>query len=169
MSGGKISLSADGIKTVTVTDAVSGKTVNCQYKDGRIIFRTEKGGVYDLTGFSKTDKIKQVENLTAEFKNEGVFLKWRKDGKKCAVYRAVGNDKFYEFLGETENSSFTDKEFSIKNKARLTYKVVVAQGDYSQKSQGKVAFLSPATKLEEDRYARRLKVNNIYADEWKLR
>lgn len=169
LAGGKISLSADGIKTVTVTDVANRKNVTCRYKDGEIAFKTEKGGVYELTGFTKTDKVKQVENLTAKFKNEGVFIKWRKDGKKCAVYRAVGNDRFYEFLGETKNSSFTDKEFSIKNKARLTYKVVVAQGDYSQKSQGKVAFLNPATKLEEERYARRLKVNNIYADEWKLR
>ena len=97
------------------------------------------------------------------------MLKWRKTHEKCAVYRAVENDKDYTLLGVTENSSFTDKDFSIKRKARLTYKVVVAQGEYSQKAQGQTVFLNPATKLEEERYAKRLKVNNIYANEWKLR
>ena len=97
------------------------------------------------------------------------MLKWRKTNGKCAVYRAVENDKDYTLLGVTENSSFNDEEFSLKNKARLTYKVVTAVGEYSQKSQGATAFLSPATELEKERYERRLKVNNIYANEWKLR
>ena len=80
------------------------------------------------------------------------------------------NDKKIIFLSFIiDNSSFVDKDFSLKNKARLTYKVVVAVGEYSQKSQGQVVFLNPATKLEEERYAKRLKVNNIYANEWKLR
>ena len=85
------------------------------------------------------------------------------------VFAFCGNDKGYKFLGVIDNSSFVDKDFSLKNKARLTYKVVVAVGEYSQKSQGQVVFLNPATKLEEERYAKRLKVNNIYANEWKLR
>ena len=72
-------------------------------------------------------------------------------------------------MGVIENSSFADKDFSLKNKVRLTYKVVTAVGEYSQKSQGTVVFLSPASELEKDRYEKRLKVNNIYANEWKLR
>ena len=167
-SGGAVSVSADGVKTVTVTTK-SGERVNCRYKNGRITFKTEKDEVYEITGFAKAGTIKQVKNLTAAFKTDGVMLKWRKTHEKCAVYRAVENDKDYTLLGVTENSSFTDKDFSIKRKARLTYKVVVAQGEYSQKAQGQTVFLHPATKLEEERYAKRLKVNNIYANEWKLR
>ncbi|MDD7186269.1 MAG: hypothetical protein PUH93_00805, partial [Clostridia bacterium] len=119
--------------------------------------------------FAKVDAVKKVRNLTAAFRTDGVKLKWRKTHEKCAVYRAVENDKDYTLLGVTENSSFVDKDFSLKNKARLTYKVVTAVGEYSQKTQGQVVFLNPATKLEEERYAKRLKVNNIYANEWKLR
>ena len=139
------------------------------YSRGKIVFDTEKGGTYEITGFAKAGTIKQVKDLTADFKTNGVTLKWRKTNEKCAVYRAVENDKDYTLLGVTENSSFTDEEFSLKNKARLTYKVVTAVGEYSQKSQGATAFLSPATELEKERYERRLKVNNIYANEWKLR
>lgn len=166
--GGAVSIFADGVKTAVVTTK-NGKKVNCGYKNGRITFKTEKDEVYEITGFAKAGTIKQVKNLTAAFKTDGVMLKWRKTNEKCAVYRAVENDKDYTLLGVTENSSFTDKDFSIKRKARLTYKVVVAQGEYSQKSQGATVFLHPATKLEEERYAKRLKVNNIYANEWKLR
>lgn len=169
MSGGKISLAADGIKTVTVTEAKNGSNVNYRYKSGEITFKTEKDSVYEIKGFSKVDTVKQVKNLTAAFKTDGVKLKWRKTNEKYAVYRAIENDKGYKLLGVTDNSSFVDKDFSLKNKARLTYKIVTAVGEYSQKSQGQVVFLNPATKLEEERYAKRLKVNNIYANEWKLR
>ena len=167
-SGGAVSVSADGAKTATVTTK-SGERVNCRYKNGKITFKTENGGIYEIGGFAKVDAVKKVRNLTAAFKTDGVKLKWRKTNGKCAVYRAVENDKGYKLLGVIDNSSFVDKDFSLKNKARLTYKVVTAVGEYSQKSQGQVVFLNPATKLEEERYAKRLKVNNIYANEWKLR
>lgn len=167
-SGGAVSVLVDGVRTAIVTTK-NGKKVNFGYKNGRITFKTEKDEVYEITGFARVDAIKQVKNLTAAFKTDGVKLKWRKTNEKCAVYRAVENDKDYQLLGVTDNSSFVDKDFSLKNKARLTYKVVTAVGEYSQKTQGQVAFLNPATKLEEERYAKRLKVNNIYANEWKLR
>lgn len=166
--GGAVSIFADGVKTAVVTTK-NGKKVNCRYKNGKITFKTENGGIYEIEGFAKVDAVKKVKNLTADFKTDGVTLKWRKTNEKCAVYRAVENDKDYTLLGVTENSSFVDKDFSLKNKARLTYKVVTAVGEYSQKTQGQTVFLNPATKLEEERYKRRLKVNNIYANEWKLR
>ncbi len=169
LSDGIISLSADGINNVTVTEEKNGSGVKYRYKSGEITFKAEKDCIYEIKGFSKVDTVKQVKNLTAAFKTDGVKLKWRETNEKCAVYRAVENDKDYKLLGVTENSSFVDKDFSLKNKARLTYKVVTAVGEYSQKSQGQVAFLNPATELEKERYAKRLKVNNIYANEWKLR
>ena len=160
---------ADGIKTVTVTEVATGEKIRYGRKRGGIAFATRKGGVYELKGFATPDDVKEVRNLSAEWKVNGVRLRWSNRDERYAIYRAVGNDKKYKLLTVTDSPSFTDEDFSLKNKARLTYKVVVAKGDYSQKSQGKVVFLSPATKLEEERYERRLKVNNMYAKDWKLR
>lgn len=169
LSGGMISIAAAGVKAVSVIDVKSGEKVSCRYKNGKMTFETEKGRVYELTGFTKVVPEKRVKNLTAAFRSDGVMLKWSGAGAKYAVYRAVENDKKYKRLTVTENPFFTDNEFSLENKARLTYKIVVAEGEYSQKSQGKVVFLSPATILEKERYEKRLIVNNIYANEWKLR
>ena len=169
LSGGKISVTADGVKSVTVTEILSEKAVKCKYKSGEITFDTERGGVYELKGFEKIEAAKQVKNLSAVWKRNGVALKWRRCGEKYAVYRAVENDKIYRLLAVTENATYTDGDFSAKNKARLTYKIVVAKDEYSQKTQGATIFLNPASELEKERYERRLKVNNIYANEWKLR
>ena len=169
LSGGTMSVCADGIKTVTVTDAKSGEKVSRRYKDGKITFHTEAGGVYELTDFGKTEAAKQVKNLSAAWKRNGVALQWRRNGEKYAVYRAVENDKTYRLLTVTENAFYTDETFSAKHKARLTYKIVAAKGEYSQKTEGATVFLNPASELEKERYERRLKVNNIYANEWKLR
>ncbi len=168
-SGGEVCVFADGIKTITVTEVGTGEKIKYGRKRGGIAFATREGGVYELKGFAIPERIKEVKNLSAEWNVNGVRLKWSNCGESYAVYRAVGNDKKYKLLTVTDYPTFTDEDFSSKNKARLTYKVVVAKGDYSQKSQGNVAFLSPATKLEEERYERRLKVNNMYAKDWKLR
>ena len=165
LSGGEISVRVDGVMTAVVINAESGEKGSGRYKNDKITFKAEKGGVYDLRGFEKTKPERKARNLTAAFKTDGVTIKWRKADEKCAVYRAVGNDKEYKLLGVTENSSFHDKDFSLKNKARLTYKVVIADNNYSQKPKGRVVFLSPATQLEKDRYEKRLKDNNVYAND----
>lgn len=168
-SGGKVVVSAEGIKGVTVT-AKNGKLkVKYKYSANTITFDTKKGGDYKIEGFKKCERSVFVKNFSATWRRTGVLLKWRKISKKCAIYRATENDKGYKLLSVTDNSFYLDKEFFIDNKARLTYKVVVAEGEYSQKSKGSVVFLNPASELEKKRYERRLEVNNIYANEWKLR
>lgn len=168
LSGGDVFVFADGIEGAIVTGIRSGERIKSAFCSGKIAFRTEKGGEYEITGFSEPEKTDTVKNLAAEWKKGGVLLKWRGGGKH-AVYRAAGNDKDYKLLAVTDKRTFTDEEFSLNKKARLTYKVVEVKGAYSQKSQGGVVFLHPATELEEERYKRRFKVNNLYADEWKLR
>ena len=169
LSGGKATVSADGIKGVTVTEKNGGRKVKYRYAENAITFDTERDGVYEIKGFAKCGQTASVQNLSAAWRKDGVLLKWRKCGKPCAVYRATGNGKDYKPLTVTDDSSYTDKEFCSASKARLTYKVVVAEGEYSQKTKGGVVFLSPASELEQERYERRLRVNNMYADEWNLR
>lgn len=167
-SGGKVSVEAVGVKTANVTEANTGEKIRAKYGDGKITFNTIKGGVYKVCVFSSDRKHAPISRLTATFTSGGVMLKWKGKGR-YAVYRAALNDKKYTLLGVCEKGEFLDKDFDINNKIRLTYKVVSANGEYSQNTRGAVAFLSPATELETDRYKLRLKVNNMYADEWELR
>ena len=167
-SGGKIGVKAEGLKTAIVTDACTGAKIRAKYGNGEITFNTKTGGSYIVAGFSAEKKQPDIRRLSAKFGTDGVILKWKAKGN-CAVYRAVENDKEYKLLAVRENGEFTDCEFNVNNKKRLTYKVVSANGEYSQKSRGAVTFLSPASELEKERYERRLKINNMYADGWKLR
>lgn len=169
LSGGRITVSAEGMKGVTVTEKKGRRSVKYSYRDNAITFDTERGGVYEISGFRPCPKSGAVKNLSAAWRKGGVLLKWRGAGKPCAVYRATGNDRDYRLLTVTDGTSYTDGEFSLGNKARLTYKVVAADGEYSQKSKGAVVFLHPADELEKERYERRLHVNNIYANDWDLR
>lgn len=169
LSGGRITVSAEGMKGVTVTEKKGGRSVKYSYRDNAITFDTERGGVYEISGFRPCPKSGAVKSLSAAWRKDGVLLKWRGAGKPCAVYRATGNDRDYRLLTVTDGTSYTDGEFSLGNKARLTYKVVAADGEYSQKSKGAVVFLHPADELEKERYERRLHVNNIYANDWDLR
>ncbi|MDD6903321.1 MAG: hypothetical protein PUI94_05525, partial [Eubacteriales bacterium] len=66
--------------------------------------------------------------------------------------------------GKSGNGEFFDEDFSEKNKARLTYKIVISGGDKNGKGNGATAVLNPASKLEKERYAYRLKVNNLNID-----
>ena len=51
----------------------------------------------------------------------------------------------------------------MKQKGRLTYKVMPAHRA-SQEKNGALAFLSPASELEEDRYQLKIAVNNQVAE-----
>ena len=59
------------------------------------------------------------------------------------------------------SGEYLDKDFSVKNKIRLTYKLVIGDADNSGSGNGVTAVLNPASELEKERYAYRLKVNNL--------
>ncbi len=168
-SGGRVNVKAAGIKTACVKDEMTGERVKAEYSRGRMSFCTEKGGVYVISGFSAQEKQTVVGNFTAKWQKDGVLLKWNGKGKKCAVYRAAGDDKSYVLLALTDGKRYIDSDYSTRNKNRLTYKIVVADGEYSCENVGATAFLHPATQLEERRYEMRLKVNDTYAKDWPLR
>lgn len=169
LSGGEASVEALGLKGVVVRESTSDTNIKYKYRSDKIVFSTEKEKTYEITGFAKDTKKPLPENLHALWEKDGVKLLWNGRGKKWAVYRAVENDKDYTFLAVTDKKSYLDGDYSIKRKARLTYKIVSADGAFSERNEGCVVFLSPATELEQERYKLRLKVNNMYADEWELR
>ena len=79
-----------------------------------------------------------------------------------AVYRAVENDAEYRLLGYTKKTEFLDGEFQQGNKSRLTYKVTALDKTRKGESKGAVAFLSPATRLEKERYQHIIRQMNLY-------
>ena len=89
-------------------------------------------------------------------------MTWDGDADCYAVYRAVENDAEYHLLGYTQNTEFVDKEFRKDNKRRLTYKVTVLDKTHKRESKGQTVFLSPATRLEEERYQHIIRQMNLY-------
>ena len=94
-------------------------------------------------------------------KKNGVKLEWKNDGNEYDVFRAENSEEKYTFIGKSVNGEFADGDFSESNKTRLTYKLVLSGSDKRGRGNGALAFLNPASELEKERYAYRLKVNNL--------
>ena len=141
-----------------------GKKIPVKTDGDKIRFSTDKGKTYTVTGFEKRVNRLIAGDFTANWQERGVKLEWKNDGREYDVFRAKDSESGYTLIGKSGNGEFFDEDFSEKNKARLTYKIVISGGDKNGKGNGATAVLNPASELEKERYAYRLKVNNLNID-----
>ena len=141
-----------------------GRRIPVKVDGDKIYFSTDKGRTYMVTGFEKRVNRLIASDFTATWQENGVKLEWKNDGREYNVFRAKDDETGYTLIGKSGNGEFFDEDFSEKNKARLTYKIVISGGDKNGKGNGATAVLNPASKLEKERYAYRLKVNNLNID-----
>ena len=141
-----------------------GKKIPVKTDGDKIRFSTDKGKTYTVTGFEKRVNRLIASDFTATWQENGVKLEWKNDGREYDVFRAKDSESGYTLIGKSGNGEFFDEDFSEKNKARLTYKIVISGGDKNGKGNGATAVLNPASELEKERYAYRLKVNNLNID-----
>lgn len=160
VKGGFICVHGHGMQSIWVTDT-SGKNVKVKNTDISCAFSTVAGERYTLTGFSQSEPCQKPTFLRAEFGKEAVFLTWKGNADKYAVYRAVNDDSGYRLLGYTDKTQFTDVHYNDENKARLTYRVTAVTGEHTNESEGVAVFLSPATRLEIERYSHVIRQNNV--------
>ena len=160
VKGGEARVLYKGMKNVRVTDS-QGNAVATVTDDFYCTFSTQAGESYTLVGFERIVVCAAPQNLQASFEKTGVALGWQGTEKRYAVYRAVEDESGYTLLGYTDGTSFTDTQFSESNKCRLTYKVTSVGATPAQESEGSVAFLHPAGRLETERYAYILRQNNL--------
>lgn len=156
--GGALKLRYEGFNNATVI--CCGKEIPIEHDGFFISFDTEQGKTYTVNGFRQTQKREIATQLVVAWQSDGVGLKWNGSAKKYVVYRAEENNSDYTFVAETDKCAFTDSQYNKDNKARLTYKIVAADGKYDAAADGALATLHPASRLEEERYRLRFKVNN---------
>lgn len=159
-SGVPLVLRYEGITNMTTVKKSDGSAVDFKRNGVLIEFQTEKGEIYTIQNLATVSKRKIVDNLVSVWSDDGVRLNWNSDGKKCAVYRARGNESDYTLIGETVSDKFLDEDYNSNGRARLTYKVVVCDAEYNAASEGALTVMHPASILEEERYKLRFKVNN---------
>ena len=126
-----------------------------------MIFNTTVGERYCLSGFKKRVNRLIARDFVAKWQKNGAKLEWKNDGNEYDVFRAAESETQYTFIGKSKSGEFTDGDFSESNKARLTYKLVLSGSDKYGRGNGALALLNPASELEKERYAYRLKVNNL--------
>ena len=141
-----------------------GKKIPVKTDGDKIRFSTDKGKTYTVTGFEKRVNRLIASDFTATWQENGVKLEWKNDGREYDVFRAKDSESGYTLIGKSSNGEYSDKDFTARNKARLTYKLVLSGGDENGKGDGATAVLNPASELEKERYAYRLKVNNLNID-----
>ena len=138
-----------------------GRQIPVKTDGDKIYFSTDEGKTYTVTGFERRVNRLIASDFTASWQEDGVKLEWKNDGKEYDVFRAKDSESGYTLIGKSCSGEYFDKDFSKKNKARLTYKIVISGGDKNGKGNGATAFLNPASKLEKERYAYRFRVNNL--------
>lgn len=164
VKGGKITLRYGGdVQSLTVENG--GVVVPIKRFGDTISFQTESGETYIVKGFKKRDNRPIAKDFIAKWGKDGAKLEWVSDGNEYNVFRAKDSEPRYESIGKSANGCFTDTDYSVANKARLTYKIVALSGEKLNGSEsGAVAVLDPATELEKERYVYRFKVNNLNSD-----
>lgn len=158
--GEKAILHYKGIGNKTIVKKLDGRVVDFVKKGEFIEFNTVKDETYIIENFEIVKKGELVTDLISEWTDNGVSLKWNSNKKRCAVYRAFENDSDYVLIGETTNDTILDSVYTTHNKARLTYKIVICEGEYSSLSEGELATMHPANELEKDRYTLLFNLNN---------
>lgn len=148
--GGVLKMRYEGFDNATVW--CEGKNVDVKFDGFYIEFNTQKGATYTIEGFKAVKKRQIVTELVSKWCDNGVCLKWNSAASKYAIYRAKDNDDNYTLVAETQHCQFTDNSYNKDNKARLTYKVVIADIDYDAATDGALTTLHPASRLEEERY-----------------
>lgn len=164
--GMPLTVKAEGCKRMEVT-TLDGKNVAVERNGEFVSFATKIGETYLLTGKINQKKT-EISDFIAEYTQDGVSLSWKNNCKEYAVLRAKDSESDYTVLAILSDCKYTDREFSLQNKGRLTYKVVETdEGTVNKNATGAVAVLSPASKVEYERYLYRLKYNNMTIKELK--
>ena len=158
--GGKAYIRCEEFFNVEVRS--DGRRIAYSANEDTIVFDTEIGKSFRITGFKRAERLPTVCNLNAAWEKGGVALSWEENGLKYAVYRGKDNEKDYRLIGVTSEGRFIDKEYNENAKALLTYKVVAYRGGkHSSRMQGAIAVVNPATELEKERYKLKFRMNNI--------
>ncbi len=158
--GGPLKLRYEGFADTVVH--CDGQAIPAEREGFFLAFDTQPGKTYILQGFRAPDAQSTVTALSADWASDGVTLIWQGEASRYAIYRAEGNDSAYTLVAETTGRAFRDTAFSESHKARLTYKVVCADGIYDSASVGALATLHTAPQLEVERYQFRKAVNNLF-------
>jgi hypothetical protein len=156
--GGRLKLRYEGFDNVTVV--CDGKEIDVVREGFFVELDTIAGSTYVFSGFKSVEKRKIATDFISDWTEDGVKLRWNGKAKKYAIYRAEGNYSDYTLIGETEECEFIDNTYNINNKARLTYKLICADGSYDAAVDGALSTLHPASQLEIDRYKLRFNVIN---------
>lgn len=144
-----------------ITVCGSGEEIPVKRIDGKVSFDTAAGETYRLSGFKRRVNRLIARDLIAKWQKNCVELEWQNDGNEYDVFRATESETEYTLIGKSKSGEFTDGDFSENKKARLTYKLLLSGSDKKGRGNGALAVLNPASGLEKERYAYRLKVNNL--------
>ena len=160
LKGQEARIRYEGITPAIQVESEEGAYANVEGTE--VSFPTIPGHTYVIKGFVPPEVFTPIQHFQASYAMDGVHLSWQGEGP-FALYRAEGDSPRYQLLAVLERSSFLDKDYSMKQKGRLTYKVMPAHRA-SQEKNGALVFLSPASELEEDRYQLKIAVNNQFAE-----
>ena len=144
-NGGRVSVKYPEFAAVSVYDA-DGQKVEFEISDDKVItFDTQKGGVYYITGFEKTEKVEKPTGFGFERLSLGDFkLTWNAvtGAEKYNIYIAYENDAEYTFIGSTSETAYDLKVEAGRENVRKTF-VVTAVNNAGTESKRSLCYSNP--------------------------
>ena len=117
-----------------------GEPVASTVDNGALVFDTEKGKTYVISGFSRAPKPKKVAGLHVGEKGfKTVRLKWADsdDANKYNVYKAEDSAPRYEFVGTADTNSYL---LTLDDHSERTTFAVTAVGNDGTESERALAY-----------------------------
>ena len=158
---GPVSVIAAVARSVRVLDADGRETEVTVEAENRISFEGGAGQTYRLTGFSKTVCLSPVQGLTGRVEKDSVTLCWQNEPGLCyRVERAFEFETRYTLLATVNSGTFSERVDLSEHTARYR---VTARDPHCPEAVGESACFAAArlSELEKDRYAYRLRQNNL--------
>lgn len=159
--GGKVRILLHDDQIPVVCESERNQRVFATVEDGILCFDSEKGKSYCIEGITVQKRFPSAQDAVGFWEENGVRLSWKNDGQRYAIYRVVENAPNYELIAETSVNEYVDVEYSIRNKARITYKLVPLGKESGPCVQGTLICLHTADNLELERYVHKFRQTNL--------
>lgn len=147
-SGGVCRVKCDGIAGATVyAVGETGKTVvESSISGGIIVFATEAGKTYIVSGFDDKENVSAPTAATAIMASADTLdISWNvaAGADSYAIYKAVENEPTYTKIAETTDTSISYNLSDGEKNKRMTFKVVSELDSGAQSDSGAIAYVVP--------------------------
>ena len=144
-AGGLCQVKHGGLSNAIVLTADGKKVDHTQVSNDIISFNTGVGETYIICNLSAVERVEAPTALTVDAIGKNSYaLDWEKsaDAVSYNVYKAIGNDSDYTYVGNTTDTDWLYTTSSAEENKRMTYRVCAVNRN-GVESDGVLTYVNP--------------------------